>query len=146
MSSEECRRIVTKFECRHNFPAEEPVPVKAFYANQCAVNRPVEDRWSASRSCFSPGLVMGVFDGHAGPACAHTISQTLPDYMFTSVMDGSDLEAAHHSVVREAEKRVVTEPLLHPQLGPLPPEVLEVHSTNLRRFIVEHASTVEEGR
>lgn len=41
-----------------------------FESNQLPANAPIEDRRSAATCLQTRGMLLGVFDGHAGCACA----------------------------------------------------------------------------
>ena len=45
--------------------------------NQLESNSPVEDRAAEARCVYTTGNLFGVFDGHAGPACAQATSERL---------------------------------------------------------------------
>ncbi|PAA49167.1 hypothetical protein BOX15_Mlig030750g1, partial [Macrostomum lignano] len=64
------------------------------HCNQVPCNRPVEDRLAVSRLLIGPPvqsqdgpLLVGVFDGHAGPACANSVHLRLPDYLAVAMAD-----------------------------------------------------------
>lgn len=44
--------------------------VMGFESNQLPANAPIEDRRSAATCLQTRGMLLGVFDGHAGCACA----------------------------------------------------------------------------
>ncbi|KAM4723011.1 pyruvate dehydrogenase [acetyl-transferring]-phosphatase 2, mitochondrial [Rhinophrynus dorsalis] len=63
-----------------------------FESNRLASNTPCEDRRSAATCLQTSGHMFGVFDGHAGSACAQSISQRLFYYIAVSLMSQETLE------------------------------------------------------
>ncbi|NXW84665.1 PDP2 phosphatase, partial [Alopecoenas beccarii] len=66
--------------------------VLRFESNQLASNTPVEDRRSAATCLQTKGMMFGVFDGHAGSACAQAVSERLLHYIAVSLMSRQTLE------------------------------------------------------
>ncbi|OXB84038.1 UNVERIFIED_CONTAM: hypothetical protein H355_015549 [Colinus virginianus] len=66
--------------------------VLKFESNQLASNTPIEDRRSAATCLQTRGMMFGVFDGHAGPACAQAVSERLLHYIAVSLMSRQTLE------------------------------------------------------
>lgn len=52
--------------------------VIGFESNQLPANAPIEDRRSAATCLQTRGMLLGVFDGHAGCACAQVKITLLP--------------------------------------------------------------------
>ncbi|NWW79646.1 PDP2 phosphatase, partial [Climacteris rufus] len=63
--------------------------VLSFESNQLASNSPMEDRRSAATCLRTAGMLFGVFDGHAGAACAQA---RLPHYIAVSLMPRQSLQ------------------------------------------------------
>ncbi|XP_029636696.1 pyruvate dehydrogenase [acetyl-transferring]-phosphatase 1, mitochondrial-like [Octopus sinensis] len=55
--------------------------VKYFESNQLQSNNPIEDRRGNAKFIGGPKFLFGVFDGHAGCACAQAISERLYYYI-----------------------------------------------------------------
>lgn len=55
--------------------------VKSYDSNQLPSNNPIEDTRSEAHCKITTGLLMGVFDGHGGTACAQVISKRLFKYI-----------------------------------------------------------------
>ena len=55
-----------------------------FESNQLPANAPIEDRRSAATCLQTRGMLLGVFDGHAGCACAQ-VKITLMQFVFVLV-------------------------------------------------------------
>uniref|UniRef100_H3B6M5 PPM-type phosphatase domain-containing protein n=1 Tax=Latimeria chalumnae TaxID=7897 RepID=H3B6M5_LATCH len=60
--------------------------VSRFWSNHLAANSPSEDRYSVATLLHSKGLAFGVFDGHAGTACARAVSERLYEYLAISLL------------------------------------------------------------
>lgn len=52
--------------------------VMGFESNQLPANAPIEDRRSAATCLQTRGMLLGVFDGHAGCACAQVTMTLFP--------------------------------------------------------------------
>lgn len=79
-----CRNDVSLCECLHfhpnicfsaliqvpEFDGKNVSSVMGFESNQLPANAPIEDRRSAATCLQTRGMLLGVFDGHAGCACA----------------------------------------------------------------------------
>lgn len=60
--------------------------IARYDCNQLESNRPVEDRAAEARCVYTTGNLFGVFDGHAGPACAQAVSERLFQYIGLSLL------------------------------------------------------------
>lgn len=60
--------------------------VKSYDSNQLASNSPIEDTRSEASCLHTSGLLVGVFDGHAGHACAQVICKRLMRYIGTGLV------------------------------------------------------------
>ncbi|RXM30096.1 [Pyruvate dehydrogenase [acetyl-transferring]]-phosphatase 2, mitochondrial [Acipenser ruthenus] len=67
-------------------------PVLKFESNQLPANSPNEDRRSAATCLQTKGMLFGVFDGHAGYACAQAVSERLFYYITVALMSQKNLE------------------------------------------------------
>ncbi|XP_041987512.1 pyruvate dehydrogenase [acetyl-transferring]-phosphatase 1, mitochondrial [Aricia agestis] len=66
--------------------------VKSYDCNQLPSNNPIEDTRSEAQCKVTPGLLMAVYDGHGGPACAQVISKRLLKYIATALVPYNKLE------------------------------------------------------
>ncbi|XP_055607446.1 pyruvate dehydrogenase [acetyl-transferring]-phosphatase 1, mitochondrial [Uranotaenia lowii] len=66
--------------------------VKCYDSNQLASNSPIEDCRSEGSCVHTSGLLVGIFDGHAGPACSQVISKRLMRYVAASLVPPDDLK------------------------------------------------------
>ncbi|XP_072007535.1 pyruvate dehyrogenase phosphatase catalytic subunit 1 isoform X1 [Engystomops pustulosus] len=60
--------------------------ILGFDSNQLPANAPIEDRRSAATCLQTRGMLLGVFDGHAGCACAQAVSERLFYYIAVSLL------------------------------------------------------------
>jgi len=74
-------------------------PVKCFDSNLLASNNPTEDRRAASELVQTAGGLFGVFDGHAGSACAQSVSERLFNYIALSLLP-TDLFEQYSQLMR----------------------------------------------
>uniref|UniRef100_UPI002540488C pyruvate dehydrogenase [acetyl-transferring]-phosphatase 2, mitochondrial n=1 Tax=Euleptes europaea TaxID=460621 RepID=UPI002540488C len=74
------------------FDGKNPSSVLKFESNQLAANAPSEDRRSSAAFLQTRGMMFGVFDGHAGYACAQTVSERLFFYIAISLLPQQRLE------------------------------------------------------
>ncbi|KAG5681499.1 hypothetical protein PVAND_010926 [Polypedilum vanderplanki] len=63
----------------------------SFDSNQLASNSPCEDSRSEGTFLHTSGLLVGIFDGHAGSSCAQVISKRLLRYLAASLLPQSIL-------------------------------------------------------
>ncbi|KAK1157676.1 pyruvate dehydrogenase [acetyl-transferring]-phosphatase 1, mitochondrial-like [Acipenser oxyrinchus oxyrinchus] len=70
----------------HEYDGRNVSSVLGFDSNLLASNVPVEDRRSAATCLQSRGMLFGVFDGHAGYACAQAVSERLFYYIAVSLL------------------------------------------------------------
>ncbi|XP_018429559.1 PREDICTED: pyruvate dehydrogenase [acetyl-transferring]-phosphatase 2, mitochondrial [Nanorana parkeri] len=79
--------------------------VLKFESNILASNTPCEDRRSAAACLQTKGHMFGIFDGHAGAACAQSVSERLFYYIAVSLMPQATLEEIE--LARECMKPVL---------------------------------------
>ncbi|XP_069822383.1 pyruvate dehydrogenase [acetyl-transferring]-phosphatase 2, mitochondrial [Dendropsophus ebraccatus] len=82
-------------EQSHKVPdsdGKNPNTVLKFESNILASNTPCEDRRSAATCLQTKGHMFGIFDGHAGSACAHSVSERLFYYIAVSLMSQGTLQ------------------------------------------------------
>ncbi|XP_066586618.1 pyruvate dehydrogenase [acetyl-transferring]-phosphatase 1, mitochondrial [Prorops nasuta] len=60
--------------------------IKYYDSNQLASNHPIEDTRSEAQCLLTKGILLGVFDGHGGGACAQVISKRLFSYIAASFL------------------------------------------------------------
>ncbi|CAH0578130.1 unnamed protein product [Chrysodeixis includens] len=66
--------------------------VKSYDSNQLASNDPIEDTRSEAMCKQTAGLLMGIFDGHGGPACAQVVSKRLLNYIAAALLPYEQLQ------------------------------------------------------
>ncbi|CAJ1051228.1 pyruvate dehydrogenase -phosphatase 1%2C mitochondrial-like [Notolabrus celidotus] [Xyrichtys novacula] len=88
MSSSQISQILKANEYSHTLPrGPASHGVLGFHSNMLPSNHPGEDRRS-SATCLPGrgGVLFGVFDGHAGPACAQAVSHRLFYYIAVATL------------------------------------------------------------
>ncbi|XP_032527420.2 pyruvate dehydrogenase [acetyl-transferring]-phosphatase 1, mitochondrial [Danaus plexippus] len=83
LSPQEVSVILRKNEFTKDFSYGS---VKSYDSNQLPSNNPIEDTRNEGYSKMVPGLLVGVFDGHGGPACAQVLSKRLFKYLVAALM------------------------------------------------------------
>jgi len=63
-----------------------PGSVKSYDSNQLSSNDPIEDTRSEARCLLTEGMLLGVFDGHGGAACAQVVAKRLFHYITVSLL------------------------------------------------------------
>ncbi|XP_053127377.1 pyruvate dehydrogenase [acetyl-transferring]-phosphatase 2, mitochondrial [Hemicordylus capensis] len=145
--------ILRASELSHTVPefdGKNPSSVLKFESNHLAANAPSEDRRSAAACLKTRGMMFGVFDGHAGFACAQSVSERLFFYIAVSLLSQQTLEDIEFAM--ESMKPVL--PLLqwykHPndsffqEVASLYLEKLRVYWQDLLNLDMESALSVEE--
>ncbi|XP_026760695.1 pyruvate dehydrogenase [acetyl-transferring]-phosphatase 1, mitochondrial [Galleria mellonella] len=97
-SPQEVTIILRKNEFNKEFTSGS---VKSYDSNQLASNDPIEDTRSEAQCKMTPGLLLGVFDGHGGPACAQVLSKRLLNYVAASLLPLDILRKYVHENPRE---------------------------------------------
>ncbi|XP_069544739.1 pyruvate dehydrogenase [acetyl-transferring]-phosphatase 1, mitochondrial-like isoform X2 [Brachyistius frenatus] len=117
MSSAQINRILQANEYSHTLPrGSASHGVLGFHSNMLSSNHPSEDRRS-SATCLPDrgGVLFGVFDGHAGPACAHAISQRLFYYIAVATLPLRTLGEVERAVEEERAVPPLMEWHQHPR-------------------------------
>lgn len=88
MGPAQVNQILKTYEYSHSFPkGSASHGVLGFHSNMLPSNQPSEDRRSSATCLLGQGGVMfGVFDGHAGAACAQVVSHRLFYYMAVEML------------------------------------------------------------
>lgn len=66
--------------------------IKYYDSNQLASNNPIEDMRSEAQCLLTKGVLLGVFDGHGGGACAQVVSKRLFHYISACLLPQNLLE------------------------------------------------------
>ncbi|XP_027514905.1 pyruvate dehyrogenase phosphatase catalytic subunit 1 isoform X1 [Chiroxiphia lanceolata] len=80
------------------FDGKNVSSVLGFDSNQLPANAPIEDRRSAATCLQTRGMLLGVFDGHAGCACAQAVSERLFYYIAVSLLPHETLLEIENAV------------------------------------------------
>ncbi|KAI3369600.1 hypothetical protein L3Q82_024490 [Scortum barcoo] len=117
MSVGQINNILKANEYSHTLPrGPASHGVLGFHSNMLPSNIPSEDRRS-SATCLAGrgGMLFGVFDGHGGPACAHTVSQRLFYYIVMAMLPLRTLAELERAVEEERAVPPLLEWHKHPQ-------------------------------
>ena len=114
-------------------------PVRGFDSNQLAANSPIEDRRTVARILSNNASMFGIFDGHAGPACAQAVSERLFDYIAVSLLSEKELEQFNHDL-REGKPNPLMQ-LYNFKDHYYSDELVPTYKNSLQKFVVETLST-----
>ncbi|XP_029907919.1 pyruvate dehydrogenase [acetyl-transferring]-phosphatase 1, mitochondrial-like isoform X2 [Myripristis murdjan] len=116
MGVAQINRILKANEYSHTLPrGPASHGVLGFHSNLLPSNHPSEDRRSGATCLPGGGLLLGVFDGHAGPACAHAVSQRLFYYIAVATLPLRTLAELEQAVQEERAVPPLLEWHKHPQ-------------------------------
>ncbi|KAL1116968.1 hypothetical protein AAG570_004296 [Ranatra chinensis] len=71
-----------EFSCDINITGS----VKSYDSNQLPSNSPIEDTRAEARCLNTNGILIGVFDGHGGAACAQVVAKRLFNYISAALL------------------------------------------------------------
>ncbi|MBN3288844.1 PDP1 phosphatase, partial [Polyodon spathula] len=80
------------------FDGKNVSSVLGFDSSQLPANVPIEDRRSVATCLQTRGMLFGVFDGHAGCACAQAVSERLFYYIAVSLLPHKTLLEVENAV------------------------------------------------
>ncbi|XP_007906875.1 pyruvate dehydrogenase [acetyl-transferring]-phosphatase 1, mitochondrial [Callorhinchus milii] len=106
-------------------------------SNQLASNVPIEDRRSAASCLQSRGMLIGVFDGHAGCACAQAVSERLFYYIAVSLLPWKTLIEIEDAVENERPVLPILQWHKHPN-DYVSREAGRLYFNSLRTYWQEH--------
>lgn len=117
MSTAQINRILKANEYSHTLPrGPASHGVLSFHSNLLPSNHPSEDcRSSATCLPGGGGVLFGVFDGHAGAACAQAVSQRLFYYIAVATLPLRTLAELERAVEEERAVPPLLEWHKHPQ-------------------------------
>lgn len=72
--------------------------IKYYDSNQLASNNPIEDTRSEAQCLLTKGILLGVFDGHGGGACAQVVSKRLFHYISACLLPPKLLQQYLNSI------------------------------------------------
>ncbi|XP_968200.2 pyruvate dehydrogenase [acetyl-transferring]-phosphatase 2, mitochondrial [Tribolium castaneum] len=78
LTPQEVDNILRANEYTHEFSNGS---VKSYDSNQLASNNPIEDTRAEASCLITSGLLVGIFDGHGGGACAQVLAKRLFHYI-----------------------------------------------------------------
>ena len=114
-------------------------PVRGFDSNQLAANSPIEDRRAIARILSDNASLFGVFDGHAGPACAQAVSERLFEYIAVSVLPQDKLEKFNSALKTELPPDLLQWYVF--QNDYVNEELADTYKSSLHKYVIETLST-----
>ncbi|XP_050448797.1 pyruvate dehydrogenase [acetyl-transferring]-phosphatase 1, mitochondrial [Cataglyphis hispanica] len=96
LTPQEVTNILQANEYTKEFSASGSV--KYYDSNQLASNNPIEDTRAEAQCLLTKGVLLGVFDGHGGGACAQVISKRLFYYISACLLPPKLLQQYLNSV------------------------------------------------
>ncbi|KAK4872684.1 hypothetical protein RN001_014713 [Aquatica leii] len=138
LTPQEVDVVLRSNEYSHEFPPG--ASVKSYDCNQLASNNPIEDTRSEGSCLQTPGLLMGVFDGHGGTACAQVISKRLYQYIAASLLP-------HDQLLRLLASYDTTEPLplvqSYNDKVQFVEDVRDIYAKSFKEFILDISKDVK---
>ncbi|XP_070575776.1 pyruvate dehydrogenase [acetyl-transferring]-phosphatase 1, mitochondrial-like [Ptychodera flava] len=136
LSPSEVSKKLRQNEMSFNLNPYEGGIVTSFDTNQLASNAPVEDRRAASKCLRTGGLLYGVFDGHAGTACAQVVSERLFEYIAVSLLPYDRLVEINDALINRRQSLQLVKWYRNPN-DYLSEESLEGYRKSLFRFVTD---------
>ncbi|XP_072930993.1 pyruvate dehydrogenase [acetyl-transferring]-phosphatase 1, mitochondrial isoform X2 [Epargyreus clarus] len=135
-SPQEVTIILRKNEFNKEFPSGS---VKSYDSNQLASNDPIEDTRSEGKCKLTPvaGLLMGVFDGHGGPACAQVISKRLLNYIAAALLP---VDLVNNYIKQEHKERLVE---TYNDRADIVPDLKVIYENSFNQYMSNLASTAK---
>jgi len=113
-------------------------PVKCFDSNLLASNNPTEDRRAAGQLVQTGGGLFGVFDGHAGSACAQSVSERLFSYIAVSLLSTDQFEQYSQLMRSEDPPQLVNKYRFREDY--VSEDLLHIYVQGLQRYVTETLS------
>ncbi|GLV43827.1 Pyruvate dehydrogenase phosphatase [Carabus blaptoides fortunei] len=105
LSPQEVNSILRANEYSHEFAGTGSV--RSYDCNQLASNNPIEDTRSEATCLLTTGLLLGVFDGHGGAACAQVVSKRLYKYISACLLPPDMLRSLNDSLHNESSLELI---------------------------------------
>ncbi|KAK6982712.1 pyruvate dehydrogenase [acetyl-transferring]-phosphatase 1 mitochondrial [Biomphalaria glabrata] len=107
--------------------------VKEVHCNQLPANKPTEDRHLEAKLKSSDNYLFGVFDGHAGCACAQTLKDRLFKYIAVALSDPDKLNQLYQGGQMAADDLV--DYLSTALVDNVSPDLGHIHRQSLFQFV-----------
>nr|CAD7198422.1 unnamed protein product [Timema douglasi] len=115
-----------------------PGSIKSYDSNQLSSNNPIEDTRLEAQCLLTTGMLLGVFDGHGGPSCAHVVAKRLLQYIAACLLPPDVLSKYLQSM--ENNEDIMILKTYNDQID-LVDELKELYKTNFRKFVKELSET-----
>ncbi|CAL1547842.1 unnamed protein product [Lymnaea stagnalis] len=109
--------------------------VKEVHCNQLPANKPIEDRHLEAKLKATEKYLFGVFDGHAGCACAQALKDRLFKYIAVSLSDPQKL----NQLTKEGPSAVdqLVEYLSTTHTDSVSPDLDSIHWQSLLQYVID---------
>lgn len=107
--------------------------IKEVQCNQLQANKPIEDRRLEARLAGTDRFLFGVFDGHAGPACAQTLKDRLFQYIAVALADPTMLNKLYENELKNPQE--LLEYLETSSMQDVSADLSKIHTESLLNFI-----------
>ncbi|BFZ19281.1 hypothetical protein BsWGS_22321 [Bradybaena similaris] len=107
--------------------------VKEVHCNQLPANKPIEDRHIEAKLAGTNKYLFGLFDGHAGCACAEVVKERLFKYIAISMAETAQLNQLYQGGATTADKLV--EYLETSTVEIVSPDLAGVHWQSMLQFV-----------
>ncbi|CAG9138246.1 hypothetical protein JYU34_000466 [Plutella xylostella] len=134
-SPQEVTTILRKNEFNKEFTSGS---VKSYDSNQLASNDPIEDTRCEAQCKMTPGLLMGVFDGHGGPSCAQVISKRMLSYIAAALLPPDKLK----KLIDEEDPDSLAE--TYNDRVEIVEDLLDIYKNSFRTYLEELAANSTE--
>ncbi|XP_014257544.1 pyruvate dehydrogenase [acetyl-transferring]-phosphatase 1, mitochondrial [Cimex lectularius] len=134
LSPMEVTSVLRANEFSHEFSSG---PVKSYDSNQLASNNPMEDMRAEAKIMLIDGLLMGVFDGHAGAACAQVLAKRLLKYVAVALLPQNELKE-YAKALEENRKVHILETYndRHEFIN----ELKEIYTQSFKKYVLDMAN------
>ncbi|KAG7211150.1 hypothetical protein KM043_010474 [Ampulex compressa] len=112
--------------------------VKYYDSNQLAANNPIEDTRSEAQCLLTKGILLGVFDGHGGGACAQVISKRLFSYVSACLLPSKLLKQYSESL--DTDEKLELLRTFNDKVE-FVAEIRDLYRASFRNFLKELAQT-----
>lgn len=106
--------------------------IKEVHCNQLQANKPIEDRRVEAHLTGSDRFLFGVFDGHAGCACAQALKNRLFQYIAVAMADPTILSKLYETELRNPQ---LLELLATSSKQEISPDLAKIHQESLLNFV-----------
>ncbi|PSN45368.1 [Pyruvate dehydrogenase [acetyl-transferring]]-phosphatase 1 [Blattella germanica] len=141
LSPQEVTSILRENEYTQEFTVAGSV--KSYDSNQLMSNNPIEDSRSEARCLLTSGVLLGVFDGHGGPACAQVIAKRLLNYI-TACLLPPDILHKYLNALENKEQMLLLD--IYNDKVDLVDDLKDIYESSFKIFVKELAEIKDSER